>query len=450
MRGAQLLPAVLSPVASELSGRELQTGFAVGLSGPRSRESCCVRCIRAERGAGSQSSTKSCDADVLTNDGSNNLKITRTLAIAATAAALVATSGCTGAADEAPTAEPGAYIVDPGAEQITEENAAYLTELYEAAKEEGEVVVYTAAGTEMEGTFALFQEMFPGVKLTSANLLGAPLVQALAAEAASGNYVADVLQNPDAQNYITSEASGDYSEPYEVRTLKVPEILTGSKESIIDPEHRFSTPFLAFFGLGSFLPRVAEAGGVPESFADLADPKYRGLIGMGDPTAPGPQQFGLLYLLESGGLDEESLNGLAANAVVKGDYGQAIGGLVQGEFAFMPGAPSSSVVVAAEGGAPVEFSVFKSDNPLVTHKHVLLKGAPHPNAAKLYLEFLNLFSAQKSLAAAAFMPLNEEASDPEAPWTSLEASGTTEIVSYKLIDASRAELLPMIDRAFGR
>src|SRR5690606_30579832 len=272
------------------------------------------------------------------------------------------------------------------------------------------LVPYTALfrslAEDMQGVFDRFEEMFPEITVTSESLRGAPLMQALSAEQESGNHVADVLQNPDAQRYVFQ--LGEFAQPYEVRTLEVPERLAGSEDQIVDPEHRYSTAFLGFFGLGTFLPRVEEAGGMPESFADLGEPQYDGLVGFADPTIPGPSQGALLYLLNSGGLDEQSLRGIAQNSVVKGDYGQTTAGLMQGEYAFQFGAPVSAVVLAAEQGAPVEFSVFEEDNPLVTHKHVLLDGAPHPSAGQLYLEFLNLFSTQQAIADIGFVPLDEE------------------------------------------
>lgn len=340
-------------------------------------------------------------------------------------------------------------IVDPEAERITEEQAEYLTELYEAALDEGgNLVIYSGLAEDMDGVFDLFEEMFPGLSITAESLRGAPLMQALQAEQESGNHVADVLQNPDAQRYVFQ--LGDFSQPYEVQTLKVPDRLANSEDQIIDPEFRYSTAFLGFFGLGTFLPRLEEAGGMPESFADLGDPRFEGLVGFADPTIPGPSQGALLYLLASGGLDEDSLRGIANNSVVKGDHGQTIAGLMQGEFAFQFAAPVSAVVLAAEQGAPVEFSVFPTDNPLVTHKHVLLDGAPNENAGKLYLEFLNLFSAQQRIAEIGFIPLDEDASDPDAPWTSMEAAGVNEIVAYDVIDQAHEEFMPLIEDAFAR
>lgn len=372
-------------------------------------------------------------------------------ALALAAALALVASGCGASSEPDPAAlGTGEYIVDPAAEAITEEQAAYLTELYDAAKDEGELTIYSGTPDDLVEVFAAFEEMFPGLSVTAEGLIGAPLVQALSAEKSSGNHVADVLHNPDAQLYVNADAAGDFGEPYEVRTLTVPDALTSSADSIIDPEHRFNVPFLGYFGLGTFLPRLGDAGERPSSFADLADPKFAGMVGMGDPTIPGPQQAALLYLLNSGGLSEDDLPGLGANTTVKGDYGQAIGGLMQGEYPFMFGAPVSAVVKAADAGAPVEFSVFPEANPLVSHKHVLLSGAPHPNTAKLYLEFLNLLSAQELLAEVGFMPLKEDAADPAAPWTSITESGATEIVDYTVIDASRSTLLPVIEQAFKK
>ncbi|MHA6695187.1 type 2 periplasmic-binding domain-containing protein [Homoserinimonas sp. A520] len=273
-------------------------------------------------------------------------------AIAMVAGLALIASGCAAATEPTEPVSAGEYIVDPSAERITDDQAKYLTELYESAKEEGKLVIYTGLPSDMEGTIELFEEMFPGIPVTAEQLIGAPLVQALSAEKASGNFVADILQNPDGQLYVSDEATGNFSEPYEVRTLAVPAGLESSADYIIDPEHRFSVPFVGFFGLGAFLPRVEQAGGMPTSWSDLADSAYKGLLGMGDPSIPGPQQGALIYLLNNGGLDEKDLPGIGANTIVKGDYGQAIGGLLQGEYAFMPGAPASPMLGAAASGAP--------------------------------------------------------------------------------------------------
>lgn len=386
-----------------------------------------------------------------------DVKMKAIAALAVSAGVLFAASGCSsdstaGSSPANTDGAAGSTIVDAAAERITEDQAAYLTELYDAALAAGEdeVVLYSGSPDDLEDVFALFEEKFPGISVSASSLIGAPLVQALSAEKESGNHVADVLHNPDAQMYVNADASGDFGEPYEVRTITVPDDLASSNDVVVDPEHRFSVPFFGFFGLGTFQPRLEQAGGKPASFAALADPKYAGLVGMGDPTVPGPQLSALLYLLNSGGMTEKDLAGLGSNAVVKGDYGQAVAGLMQGEYPFMFGAPTTAVTSAAASGAPVEYDQFSKHNPLVTHKHVLLAGAPHPSAAKLYIEFLNLFSAQQELAVAGYTPLDVEAADPAAPWTSLAESGVTEIVSYQVIDASRATLMPLIQQAFTK
>lgn len=370
--------------------------------------------------------------------------------LAAATAVTLMVAGCGATEDPAPANGDGdgGGAIDADAAQISPEAAAHMNELYEAAIANGETELNIISGLpeDMQPVFDAFEAAFPEISISVTSLIGAPLVAQLQAERESGQYTTDVLHNPNGHLY------SEFAEPYEVQSLTVPDALAGSTDELVDPNGTYTSPFVGFFGLGVFLPRAEEAGLVPTEWSDFADPEYAGLIGMSDPNLPGPSQDAPVYLLQSGAFAEADVEGLAGNAVMKGTYGDAVAGLMQGEYPFMFAAPVSAVIVAADSGAPVEFRLMEEDNYVVTHKHLLIDGAPNPNAGKLYLEFLNTFAAQEAVASQGLTPLNVAASAEyvdEMSWTSLDETGLTEIVPAAVIDEERPGLVDWFGTIFS-
>lgn len=367
------------------------------------------------------------------------------LALAASVTLILAGCGSGGPSPGEPAGVGGAdgYYLDPETEQISEEAAQRITELWEAAQADGETELSIISGLadDMEGPWNAFEETFPGVEVTSASLIGAPLITQLQSEMQSGNHVTDVLHNPNGQQYV------EFAQEYEVVGMSVPEELSSSADELVDPNHRFVSPFIGFFGYGVFLPRAGELH--PTTWAELTEPEYQGLVLTGDPNLPGPSQDAPIYLSQNGAFTDENIEDLADNVIVKGTYGDAIAALMQGEAPFMFAAPVTAVVAAQRAGAPVEFRLMEEDNYVVTHKQLLLEGAPNPNLGKLYLEWLNTLTAQTALGDAGFAPLNIEGADPEAVWTNWSEANVTGIVPFEDIDGARPEYIERFAELFG-
>lgn len=362
-------------------------------------------------------------------------------------------TGCTsGGAQPTPDAggndESTGLVVDAAAERISEEAAEAMSSLYEEAlaNNENEINLLTASLNEMEPIFRLFEEEYPGIKVTGTQLIGGALTTQLQTEKDSGQYKTDILQNPRAEQYL------DLAEPYEVLSLTVPEALKSSTDQLVDPEHRYSSPFFTFFGLGVFLPRAESSGLTPKLWSDLAKPEYKSQVGFPDPTVPGAGQEAVLYLLRNGALTRDDVVAMAENSIVKGTFGDAIAGLMQGEYPFMFAAPSGSIVESGEKGAPVEFRIMDEDNYIVTHKHMLMQGAPAPHASKLYLEFLNTFTAQTALASEGITPLDVDAASDyveKMPWVSWETANVDKVESWQELEADRPEVVAWLTELFG-
>lgn len=377
-----------------------------------------------------------------------NFKPVAALAVAATL--LLTAAGCS--ASPAPEQSGGPSgsegPIDATAEGVTQEAADTMNALYAAAKEAGETELSVISGlnADMAPVYAAFTEQFD-IPITGneQDLIGAPLIQDLQGQVTSGQHRTDVLQNPNGQQYV------DYAQAYHVVSLTVPEELESSANEL-QPSGDYTTasgspaadkwtaPFIGFFGLGVFLPRAGALN--PTKWSDLAGSEYAGQVGMGAVTVPGPNQDAPIYLEENGALTDDDVQAILGNAGanVKGTYGDAIAGLMQGQYAFMFGAPSSAIMGAAAQGAPVEFRLMSENNYVVTHKFLLLNDAPHPNLGKLWLEWLNTRTAGEAIASTGLAPLNTEfAADysSETPWTDWKKSNVTEIISSTKIDSER-------------
>jgi putative spermidine/putrescine transport system substrate-binding protein len=184
-----------------------------------------------------------------------------------------------------------------------------------------------------------------------------------------------------------------------------------------DPEGRWWTVHLAHIAI--LVNREAlGARPLPRSFADLLHPEYRGLVAYDDPRIHGTS-FTFIYgvnALLGGGPDLDAgfayLRRLHANAL-KYPKENSYNDLVRGEIPIWINADGNGLKARYVDGAPIEV-VIPSEGaiamPLVMG---LVRGAPHPEAARRYLDWLLGEDAQLRFAQAFFRPVLPLALPPE-------------------------------------
>ena len=102
--------------------------------------------------------------------------------------------------------------------------------LVDAAKKEGELILYTAAFPEvMQDTITLFNKRFPGIKVRMVRASGGQLITRVRTEASQNKLEADILDHSDrAQVKALEELFADYAPPnaadYMPATLVSPKI----------------------------------------------------------------------------------------------------------------------------------------------------------------------------------------------------------------------------------
>jgi iron(III) transport system substrate-binding protein len=134
----------------------------------------------------------------------------------------------------------------------------------------------------------------------------------------------------------------------------------------------------------AYNPEVVRPEDAPKDWGDLADPKWRGKIGVSTAThfwARLAQAWG-----------EEPTNrlveGIAANQPVLGNLPETYTRVTLGELAIFSAASDSFWIRARKTGAPL--TVVETAKPIIAQQYDvgLLKGVRNPNQAKLMAVFL--------------------------------------------------------------
>jgi len=265
------------------------------------------------------------------------------------------------------------------------------------AKKEGKVAVITGATTpEMrEALTRPFQEKF-GITVDFLTGRGAEVNARLVTELRAGQYQRDV--------YLASTVYGLNSlipmgalarvEP----ALILPEIKEaknwrGGAIEFADEGRQILVMALNQRPILFVNPNLAK----PESFKsykDLLDPRWKGKIVIDDPRKPGPGQASFAFFYLHPDLGPGFIRALAEqNPAILKDYTQEADAVGQGKYPILVGGNEPNVDARIKRGVPIvivdpqKLREGSDANPGPGALQVFKK-TPHPNAAKLYINWL--------------------------------------------------------------
>lgn len=255
-----------------------------------------------------------------------------------------------------------------------------------AAKREGKVVLYTSAPiAAAQKVASAFQDKY-GIKVELFRSGGTEILRRFMMEQDSGHKGADVLVTSDPATCIELAAKGAFVPFKPAGFERVP-------ESVRDAEGRYVAQrisLIANYARTDLVP-LAE---FPRTWADLAQPKWKGKLVMTDPNFTSLQLGVVAMISKLKGW--EFYEALRKNDVliVKGNE-QALNLLKRGERMIAAGADSQYANAARLSGHPIA-SVFPEDGTFaIPAATAVVKGSSSPNAAKLLAEYHLSDEAQK-------------------------------------------------------
>jgi len=254
--------------------------------------------------------------------------------------------------------------------------------VYEAAKKEGKVVLWTALDVSLHKRVAAkFNEKYPGIAVEAFKIFPGPAIERLITETKSGRTNVDII-DPNVA-FLPNLFERALVEPYPYDTVFGidPQRLLFDKRGIVIGQ--YDIPL-------SYNTNLVAAGEI-KSLDDLLDPKYRGKLLIE------AHAYGLGILGVKWG-DERLLDfihKLVANRpVVINSPTATAEALSGGQGAIAFGAYAARVSLFKDQGAPIDWARV-GPIPAQQVVSVPIKGGPNPNAAKLYAAFWATADAQR-------------------------------------------------------
>jgi iron(III) transport system substrate-binding protein len=316
-----------------------------------------------------------------------------------------------------------------------------------AAEVEGSIAIYTSGSLEPVFREA-FQSKFPKIKVTTVTGRGFQLGQRVLSERRSGKFIPDVFvqgaTTPSTALYPAKALSSIRKQ------LILPEVVDQSnwwqgKHHYVDPEGEYIFMFEGAPSNGNLIynTNLVNADEL-KSYWDLLSPRWKSKIVMMDPVTAGPASQTMLFYYFSPDLGPNYLKRLftESNPTITQDDVRLIDWVAVGKFAlgFFP--RGTDVTKAERTGLPIrQFPTvhFKEGAFVSTTGFTisLLEQAPHPNAAKVFINWFlsregqNLWLENVAKEAFDYDSLREDVSKDKIPADSKRISGAKYFVITK-------------------
>jgi iron(III) transport system substrate-binding protein len=269
--------------------------------------------------------------------------------------------------------------------------AAPITpELIAAARKEAKVAFYTAMDLPVaERLGKAFEARYSGITVRVERTGSERLFQRIAQEYGSNIRAADVVNSADAAHFIVWKRNG-WLEPY------LPEeVARHFPAQYRDPDAFYITTRIWLCSLG-YNTNLVKAGEAPKGFADLLDPKWAGKMIKAHPAYSGTIMTATFAIVRDLGWDY--LEKLAKQRIMQVQSStDPPKKLALGERAVMADGNDYNLIQLKESGQPVEVVYPAEGTPVVTGPSGLFKGAPNPNAARLFHNWLHSLEGQQVL-----------------------------------------------------
>ena len=275
--------------------------------------------------------------------------------------------------------------------------------IIEGAKKEGQLVYYTTMTLEQsKQTVDLFEKKYPFIKVTLFRTGGGPLLNKIFTESRGGRHDWDVVVG-----------RGEMVLPLMQRKLLASYPTAESKmidEQLVDKEGYWVAYYVNSFVLG-WNTKLVKKQDVPKTYEELLNPKWKGGLISLDTEA-----YGMFEGLKGVWGKEKTLayfKRLAAlDPVLKRGNSERVQLAAAGEYPLFV-AYNQTIQRLTSRGAPIDWLPLE---PAVTQVNPAMIGAkaPHPNAARLFFDYILSKEGQEQLRGYQRIPVRKDV-EPDPP-----------------------------------
>jgi len=259
----------------------------------------------------------------------------------------------------------------------------------DGAKKEGTLVFYgTMSAPDMVRVVKAFESKYPFLKVETFRANSERVLNKFLTEARTGSYFADVI-NLDGINGWVLKEQGMLQPHKSTETEAFP-------EAFRDPSGLLPCCIYVITNVIGYNTKLVSSGNAPKSFADLLQPKWRGQMGMDSDES---EWFtGLISVWGK----EKTVDFFKALTKQKLSLRRGHTLLAEltaaGEFPVAVNLFGYRVLELQSKGAPID--LVQAD-PVMTRPWYLLlaKRAPHPNAGRLFIDYVFSQEGQQVIAS---------------------------------------------------
>jgi iron(III) transport system substrate-binding protein len=274
--------------------------------------------------------------------------------------------------------------------------------LVEAAKKEGELVYYTTMTLDQSKVVTDRFEKKYGIKATLFRTGGGPLLNKIFTEARGGRYDWDVVvgRGEMALPLIERKLVASYLSP-ETKMIE---------EQLVDKQGYWTAYYVNSYVLG-WNTKLVKKQDVPKTYEELLNPKWKG-----GQISLDTEAYGMMEGLKRVWGREKGINYFkrlaALDPVLKRGNTERVQLVVAGEYPLII-AYNQTLQRMNSRGAPVDWLPLE---PSVTQVNpiMLAAKAPHPNAARLFYDFVLSKEGQEMLRGFQRIPVRKDV-EPDPP-----------------------------------
>lgn len=265
-----------------------------------------------------------------------------------------------------------------------------------AARQEGTVTVIGPPVASHREAILKFQGAFPQIRLEYSGLAPAQFDPRIQRERELRQYVWDVLITGLTSTTFTVQVPAGWYDPLKP-ALILPEVLDDRKwlggfdAGFMDRGKKHTYGFALNVSRSIFINRdvVPEAG--LQKAEDLLDPRWKGKIAWNDPRVRGAGNFALAHMRKVLGADFARKLLVDQAPVVTQDLRQLAEWVVRGRYPIGIGVSTTDIGRFQKEGVGLNVRALKLPSEAITPGWggvMLMNRAPHPNAAKVFLNWL--------------------------------------------------------------
>lgn len=262
--------------------------------------------------------------------------------------------------------------------------------LVQAAKKEAKVVWYTSLALPSSTALAhAFQNKYKGIEVEVHRTGSQRVLQRVMQEATAGIKNVDLIHTSDAGHFVLLKEKG---------------LLLQYTPKGVEPfPDGFKDKNGYYFGMRATLsviahnPKIVPEKEAPKTWKDLLDPKWRGKEVTAHPGYSGIIMTHVLAIVNLYGWDY--FRDLAKNKLhLVQSANDPAGVVASGERPIGVNGAEYFYYKTKKQGNPIRIVYPKEGVPLVVSPIAIAKESPHPNAAKLFVEFIFSKESQQLLA----------------------------------------------------